>query len=224
MNGRPPFPVGGVGLLGGRTRTRTSTQECAKSGRYCCLRGYREGPCRYGRFGGAGVEHPPVRQQKHVGVVGKTERGASYWLPSCILPGSPLRNHYNPFLLRSPACAHRSRVPPIKGHGWSSRPCLRERVKEVRGIEPDVIPKMSPLTGASPWIMQMVVFRGALTEPPPPPPSQVGQWSGPFDWPIVAVHMTLLPTGRVLASDGQSDGHDAWVWDPSTNRFATVPS
>jgi Domain of unknown function (DUF1929) len=79
----------------------------------------------------------------------------------------------------------------------------------------------APLTGAGPWIMQLVAFRGALTEPPPPP-SQVGQWSGPFDWPIVAVNMALLPTGRVLAWDGQSDGHNAQVWDPSTKSFSSM--
>jgi hypothetical protein len=81
----------------------------------------------------------------------------------------------------------------------------------------------APLTSAGPWVMQMVAFRGALTGPPPPPPSQVGQWSGPFAWPIVAVNMALLPTGRVLAWDGQTAGHDARVWDPSTNGFASVP-
>ena len=80
----------------------------------------------------------------------------------------------------------------------------------------------APLTNTGPWIMQMVAFRGSLTGPPPPPLSQVGQWSGPFDWPIVAVHMALLRTGRVLASDGQFAGHDARVWDPATNSFASV--
>jgi chitodextrinase len=79
----------------------------------------------------------------------------------------------------------------------------------------------APLTSPGPWVMQMVAFRGALAGPPPPPPSQVGQWSGPFTWPIVSVHMALLPTGRVLAWAGQNDGHDARVWDPSTNSFAS---
>lgn len=81
----------------------------------------------------------------------------------------------------------------------------------------------APLTSAGPWVMQMVAFRGAITGPPPPAPSQVGQWSGPFDWPIVSVHMALLPTGRVLASDGQSAGNDARVWDPATDSFSAVP-
>jgi chitodextrinase len=80
----------------------------------------------------------------------------------------------------------------------------------------------APLTSSGPWIMQMVAFRGGAAGPPPPPPDQVGQWSGPFDWPIVAVHMALLPTGRLLASDGQDLGQNAIVWDPSTNLFSQV--
>ncbi|MBS0182680.1 MAG: hypothetical protein JSS39_09785, partial [Nitrospira sp.] len=79
------------------------------------------------------------------------------------------------------------------------------------------------LTSSSPWVMQMVAFKGGAAGPPPPPPDQVGQWSGPFDWPIVAVHMALLPTGKVLASDGQSLGSDARVWDPASGNLSTVP-
>lgn len=80
----------------------------------------------------------------------------------------------------------------------------------------------APLTSSGPWVMQMVAFRGAVGGPPPPPSDGVGQWSGPFDWPIVAVNMAMLYTGKVLAYDGQSAGHDARVWDPSTNSFSTV--
>jgi hypothetical protein len=71
--------------------------------------------------------------------------------------------------------------------------------------------------------MQMVAFRVATVGPPPPTPDQVGQWSGPFDWPIVSVNAILLPTGRVLAYDGQMAGFDARIWDPSTNLFSAVP-
>ena len=81
----------------------------------------------------------------------------------------------------------------------------------------------APLTSSGPWVMQMVAFRGAVGGTPPPPSDKVGQWSGPFDWPIVSVHMALLPTGRVLASDGQTAGNDARVWDPATSSFSAVP-
>jgi len=80
----------------------------------------------------------------------------------------------------------------------------------------------APLTRTGPWVMQMVAFRGALAGSPPPPLSQLGQWSGPSTWPIVAVNMALLPTGRVLAWDGQSAGHQARVWDPFTNSFSSL--
>jgi hypothetical protein len=78
----------------------------------------------------------------------------------------------------------------------------------------------APINTTGPWVMQMVAFRGGGAAPPPP--SQVGQWSGPFTWPIVAVHAALLRTGKVLASDAQSAGKNARVWDPATNSFATV--
>ena len=80
------------------------------------------------------------------------------------------------------------------------------------------------LTSAGPWVMQMVAFRGGSGGPPPPTPSQIGQWSGPFAWPIVAVNMALLSSGRVLAYDGQTAGFDARVWDPSTSLFSAVPA
>jgi galactose oxidase-like protein len=54
--------------------------------------------------------------------------------------------------------------------------------------------------------------------------SQFGQWASPVTWPLVAVNMTLLPTGRVLVWDGQNFGTDARVWDPSTGTLTPVPS
>jgi Concanavalin A-like lectin/glucanases superfamily/Domain of unknown function (DUF1929)/Bacterial Ig domain/Glucodextranase, domain B len=54
-------------------------------------------------------------------------------------------------------------------------------------------------------------------------PDRVGQWAAPFNWPIVAVNAILLPTGEVLAYDGQSfAGKNARVWNPTTNTFTSV--
>ncbi|HZF18150.1 MAG TPA: LamG-like jellyroll fold domain-containing protein [Burkholderiales bacterium] len=55
-------------------------------------------------------------------------------------------------------------------------------------------------------------------------PATIGQWSAPTTWPIVSVHANLLPTGEILAWDGQSDGNDARVWNPITNVFTAVPN
>lgn len=51
--------------------------------------------------------------------------------------------------------------------------------------------------------------------------SEGGQWSQPFAWPIVAVHMMLLPDGRVL-SIGRTG--TPYLWNPATNAFASVPA
>jgi hypothetical protein len=61
---------------------------------------------------------------------------------------------------------------------------------------------------------------------------EVGSWSAPVDWPVVGVHVALLPNGKVLAYDSVGDNatenypvHDhtrATVWDPRTGRHTDV--
>jgi PKD repeat protein len=48
-----------------------------------------------------------------------------------------------------------------------------------------------------------------------------GSWSAPFPWPVVGLHLILLPTGKVL-----SWGHAGvpQVWDPSNGTFTAAPS
>ncbi|PYS27524.1 MAG: hypothetical protein DMG11_16110, partial [Acidobacteria bacterium] len=54
-------------------------------------------------------------------------------------------------------------------------------------------------------------------------PAVVGQWSGPYTWPLVSVHLNLLPTGKVLAWDNALDtAYTAAVWDPVSNTFTNV--
>ncbi|MBA3522896.1 MAG: DUF1929 domain-containing protein [Gemmatimonadales bacterium] len=49
--------------------------------------------------------------------------------------------------------------------------------------------------------------------------SEAGEWSAPFAMPIVAVHLHLLPNGKVLFW-----GHQApQLWDPSANTFSPLP-
>ena len=58
------------------------------------------------------------------------------------------------------------------------------------------------------------------------PPNQVGQWSAPVAWPLVAVHMMLLRTGEVLTWDGPpiNGGQSARLWNPATGSFTSVPN
>lgn len=48
----------------------------------------------------------------------------------------------------------------------------------------------------------------------------VGQWSAPFYWPIIALHVHLLWNGKVLSWGHFGQPH---VWNPSTKTFTVVP-
>jgi hypothetical protein len=75
----------------------------------------------------------------------------------------------------------------------------------------------SPVSNAGHWS-----FYATLTSAPPDP-TQFGMWSGTVSLPLVPVHSALLPDGRILMSDGQSDGATAIVWNPATNTTDPVP-
>ena len=50
-------------------------------------------------------------------------------------------------------------------------------------------------------------------------PSTTGVWSAVMNWPMVAVHAHLLPTGNVLAWSDYTNNGGAQIWHPSTNTF-----
>jgi hypothetical protein len=56
---------------------------------------------------------------------------------------------------------------------------------------------------------------------PPEPQATVGEWSTPFPWPVVAVHLHLLPDGRVLSWGRMGQPQ---IWDPATGGFSEAPS
>jgi hypothetical protein len=58
----------------------------------------------------------------------------------------------------------------------------------------------------------------------PEDPAQSGMWSGTVPLPFVSVHAALLPGGKILMSDGQTLGANAYDWDPATNNIDSVPA
>ena len=55
-------------------------------------------------------------------------------------------------------------------------------------------------------------------------PAQDGEWSAPISWPIVAVHMSLEPTGEVFSLDGFDNAvNSERLWNPTTGMFRAVP-
>src|SRR4051794_27585471 len=63
-------------------------------------------------------------------------------------------------------------------------------------------------------------------------PQDVGEWGPVEDWPVVGVHVALLPNGKVLAYDSIGDNATetypvqdrtrATVWDPATDTHTQV--
>ena len=57
-------------------------------------------------------------------------------------------------------------------------------------------------------------------------PTQAGQWTAPFSWPIVAIHLSVLKTGEVISWDGPpaNGGTSVTLWNPGSGAFASVPN
>lgn len=53
------------------------------------------------------------------------------------------------------------------------------------------------------------------------PEGELGRWTAPFAWPVVAVHLHLLHTGQVLSWGLK---RQPLIWDISTGVFTEVPS
>ena len=66
-----------------------------------------------------------------------------------------------------------------------------------------------------------LVDNEAAACPPPSDPKPGGEWADPFAWPVVAVHLHLLPGGKVLSWGAVGDPQ---VWDPATSAFTGAPS
>src|SRR5262245_32650239 len=76
-------------------------------------------------------------------------------------------------------------------------------------------------------LVAATIFAGGVTAPAQAQtPAQVGQWQGPFPWPLVAIHMMLTPGGHVLMFDGPpaDGGLTARLWNPATGQFIAVPN
>ena len=57
------------------------------------------------------------------------------------------------------------------------------------------------------------------------PAAITGRWTSAMNWPLVAVHATLLHTGEVLLWDGwELPAAAAKVWNPATNGFTSAPA
>ncbi|MGH9176708.1 MAG: galactose oxidase-like domain-containing protein, partial [Vicinamibacterales bacterium] len=63
------------------------------------------------------------------------------------------------------------------------------------------------------------------TQAPDPTAQEIGAWAPVMNWPLVAVHMALMPSGKILMWDAwETTGTpSARVWDPASQSFTNVP-
>jgi hypothetical protein len=55
-------------------------------------------------------------------------------------------------------------------------------------------------------------------------PAQVGQWASPTTLPIIPIHTSMLPNGKLLIFDSATDSStNPRVWDPVARTFTPVP-
>ncbi len=75
---------------------------------------------------------------------------------------------------------------------------------------------------------ETIAQRSAITTVDPSP--VLGQWAAPVSWPLVAIHTSVLPNGKLLvwSRDKNAQGGDvlnnthARIWDPATGAFTSV--
>ena len=75
------------------------------------------------------------------------------------------------------------------------------------------------------WLAAVVIgpvlscsFRAPAPRSPLRRTTRVGEWSAPVAWPLVAVHMSLEPTGQVFTLDGFDDGANSGTAVESSDR------
>jgi uncharacterized membrane protein len=53
-------------------------------------------------------------------------------------------------------------------------------------------------------------------------PATVGQWSSVQSWPVEAIHLNLLPNGKVMFWGGYDTSTTPYIWDPITNTLTAA--
>jgi hypothetical protein len=119
-------------------------------------------------------------------------------------------------------------VPAASGHGvGSSQTAAQHQAEDAVQHTPQQERRLARHTSAATAIDASEALAAAEG-----PAHELGAWGPVQDWPVVGVHVTLLPDGRVLAYDSVGDTatenypvHDhtrATVWDPATGIHTPV--
>lgn len=86
-------------------------------------------------------------------------------------------------------------------------------------MSPSAIVTLRPRGGA---VLALLAAMTAPAAAQPTDPAVVGQWAPPAAWSTVPIHMSVLPSGKVL-SWARNGGATATTWTPGVAGFQPVP-
>lgn len=91
---------------------------------------------------------------------------------------------------------------PVGNENSSAQPSVSSSPSVIPSVSPSVLPSpsSSPISSADPR-------------------AQTGEWSNTMNWPLVAVHASLLPDGKIVMWDGWELTANTRVWNPQSNSF-----
>jgi hypothetical protein len=116
-----------------------------------------------------------------------------------------------------------SALAPVNATLGTVARTLQQAYRIVTGISQ--YRAQATLSASAFWNNALVTYRAAVNAAPPPVIGAdiTGKWQGPIDWPLVAVHGVLQPTGQVLVWDGFAAAvNSERLWDPVTGTFSSA--
>jgi len=72
-------------------------------------------------------------------------------------------------------------------------------------------------------LIALVVLAASSTSLSLADPAVIGEWAGPYSWPLVTVHTALLPTGKVLVWDDHTTSPGVQIYNPANGSLTSKP-
>ena len=83
-------------------------------------------------------------------------------------------------------------------------------------------PKAEITRPLRPLLFLLLLLCGIALKPSVAQTNVVGQWSAVQTWPFRAIHMAMLPTGKVMFWSRYPEAYNPYLWNPSDNALTPI--